>query len=178
MKRIAYILTFALFWLQACKVDNSKAVIGRVAGYKPIYSNDADLFIIQNKPARTVVKAGKIYVKDNYIFQNEIGEGIHIINNINPANVQRTGFISVKGSQEIAIKGNFLYSNNFSDLVVIDITDINNVKEVNRIKNSFYNTNFGLVPPIGGNYFECVDKNKGVVTGWLRDSIDNPQCQN
>lgn len=178
MKPILYFLFLVIVFLPACKVDNSNAIIGRVAGYKPVYSNEADLFIIQNKPARAVVKAGKIYVKDNYIFQNEIGDGIHIINNTNPANAQRTGFISIKGSQEIAIKGNFLYSNNFSDLVVVDISDITKVKEVSRIKNSFYSDNFALVPPIGGNYFECADKSKGVVIGWIRDSIDNPQCRN
>jgi hypothetical protein len=179
MKLHSLLLILAVGVISACRVDSTKTkMIGRVPGYKPIYSNDIDLYVIQNKPARAVVKAGKIYVKDNYIFQNEIGEGMHIINNSNPANAQRIGFISIKGSQEIAIKGNFLYSNNLSDLVVIDISNIANVKEVNRIKNTFYNANFQLAPPLGGGYFECVDKSKGVVTGWQRDSIDNPTCSN
>ena len=144
-----------------------------------MYSSSADLYLIQNKPARTVTNAGKIYVKDNYIFQNEIGEGIHILNNTNPANTIRSGFISIKGSQEIAIKGNYLYSNNFNDLVVVDISDINNVKEAGRVKNIFYNNNYQLAPPVaGGAYFECVDNSKGIVINWIQDSINNPKCRN
>lgn len=147
-------------------------------GYKPVYSTSAELYLIQNMPARAVTNAGKIYVKDNYIFQNEIGEGIHILHNTNPASTVRTGFISIKGSQEISIKGNYLYSNNYDDLVVVDITDVNKVKEVNRLKNIFYKNNFQLSPPAGSGYFECSDNKKGIVINWVRDSITNPKCRN
>ena len=125
-----------------------------------------------------MVNAGKIYVKGNLIFQNEIGEGIHIINNSIPANAQRTGFIKIKGSQEISIKGDYLYSNNYADLVVVNISNLTAVTEVSRIRNAFSDNNSQLVPPVRGNYFECVDNSKGTVIGWVRDSIDNPKCKN
>ena len=178
MNRPHYLGILLLLLFSACKPDKTISVIGKVSGFKPIYSTSAELYLIQNKPARAVTNAGKIYVKDNYIFQNEMGEGIHILNNSNPANTVRSGFISIKGSQEIAIKGNYLYSNNYDDLVVVDITDVNNVKEVNRVKNIFYKNNFQLSPPAGSGYFECADNSKGIVINWVRDSITNPKCRN
>ena len=178
MNRPHYLGILLLLLFSACKPDKTNSVIGKVSGFKPVYSTSAELYLIQNKPARAVTNAGKIYVKDNYIFQNEMGEGIHILNNSNPANTLRSGFISIKGSQEIAIKGNYLYSNNYDDLVVVDITNVNNVKEVNRVKNIFYKNNFQLSPPAGSGYFECADNSKGIVINWVRDSITNPKCRN
>ena len=178
MNRPHYLGILLLLLFSACKPDKTNSVIGKVSGFKPVYSTSAELYLIQNKPARAVTNAGKIYVKDNYIFQNEMGEGIHILNNSNPANTVRSGFISIKGSQEIAIKGNYLYSNNYDDLVVVDITNVNNVKEVNRVKNIFYKNNFQLSPPAGSGYFECADNSKGIVINWVRDSITNPKCRN
>lgn len=169
------ILAFALIFLHSCKPE-SNGTFGRMAGFKPIYSKDSASFIIKTSAPKSVVHAGKIYVKGNYIFQNEIGEGIHVIDNTNPGNAQRVAFIKIAGSEELAIKGNYLYSNNYSDLVVVNITDITKATEVNRIKNAFSSfTN--LRPPLPG-YFECVDNSKGIVTGWIKDSIDNPKCQN
>ncbi len=178
MTRLRYSAILILLFLSSCKTENNSSVMGKVLGYKPVYSTSAELYLIQNKPARSVTHAGKIYVKGNYIFQNEMGEGIHILDNTTPANTVRTGFISIKGSQEIAIKGNYLYSNNYDDLVVVDITDVNNVKEVNRVKNIFYKNNFQLSPPAGSGYFECADNKKGIVINWVRDSINNPKCRN
>jgi hypothetical protein len=175
-KSIFFILLCFAICFTACK-EEVVATSGKVLGYKPLYSNDANLFTIENKPAQNVSKAGKIYAKGNYIFQNEIGEGIHIINNTNPANAERIGFIKIKGSEEISIKGNYLYSNNFSDLVVLDISNISNAVEVKRIKDAFYVISTLSVPPRRG-YFECVDNSKGVVTGWMQDSITNAKCQN
>lgn len=178
MSRLQNSVILILLFLSACKSENNGSVVGKVMGFKPVYSTSADLYLIQNKPARVVTNAGKIYVKGNYIFQNEIGEGIHILDNTTPANTTRSGFINIKGSQEIAIKGNYLYSNNFNDLVVVDISDVNNVKEVSRVKNIFYNNNYQLAPLAGSGYFECVDNSKGIVINWIRDSINNPKCRN
>ncbi|MES2775492.1 MAG: hypothetical protein V4722_15055 [Bacteroidota bacterium] len=172
------LLVACILMAASCQPDDKFTPLGKVWGYKPIYGSDADLFTIESKPAREVSKAGKIYVKDNYIFQNEIGEGIHIINNTNPANAQRVGFIKIKGSEEISIKGNFLYSNNFTDLVVADISNLANVTEVSRTKSAFFSGTSQLMPPVRGSYFECVDASKGSVISWVKDSINNPKCRN
>jgi LVIVD repeat len=170
------LMVVAILLAASCK-EETTGKVGKVMAYKPLYSSDANIYSIQNKPPQHVTKAGKIYARGNYIFQNEIGLGIHIIDNSNPANAQRIGFIQIAGSEEISIKGNYLYSNNFSDLVVVDISNIKNAVEVNRIKNAFFSSSTLARPPRRG-YFECVDNSKGVVTGWIQDSIENPTCQN
>jgi hypothetical protein len=142
-----------------------------------LYKERTELFSNQRR-LKNVVNIELSSVSKNYfIKQRNASEGIHIINNSNPANAERIGFIKIKGSEEISIKGNYLYSNNFSDLVVIDISNISNVVEVNRVRNAFYAISTLSVPPRHG-YFECVDNSKGAVTGWIQDSITNAKCQN
>lgn len=172
IKSITFILT--VFFLYSCTREENAP--GRVSGYRPLYSQDTSIFTIESQPARDVVKAGKIYVKDNFIFQNEIGEGIHVIDNTNPAAASRVGFIKIIGSEELAIKGNFLYSNSFNDVVVVDISDVAHARVVNRINNAFNQNNFQLAPPYNG-YFECVNNGRGTVIAWIPDTLNNPTCR-
>src|SRR5687768_18002409 len=55
----------------------------------------------------------------------------------NPATASRIGFLSVKGAEEISIKENYLFTNNYMDLVVINIADFTNPVLVNRNKDAF-----------------------------------------
>ncbi len=108
-------------------------------------------------------KPGKIYFKDNYLFVNEYGKGIHVIDNSDPANPEQVAFYEIMGNVDMAIKGNILYADSYIDLVAIDITDINNPKEVGRLKNIFPE-----VVPDGDTWypFVMVDKTKGVIIDW------------
>ncbi len=118
--------------------------------------------------ARDLVNPGKIYFKDGYIFINEELKGIHIINNQNPANPQNIGFIEVPGNVDIAIKDNILYADSYVDLVAIDISDVNNPKEVKRIEDIFPYT----TPPFDENYGVAkVEEEKGVVIEWKIEKI-------
>lgn len=106
---------------------------------------------------------GKIYFKDNYLFVNEYGKGIHVIDNSNPADPKKIAFYKILGNVDMAIRGNILYADSYIDLVAIDISDINNPKEVGRLKNIFPE-----VVPEGSAWYSyaMVDKSKGVITGW------------
>ena len=66
---------------------------------------------------------GKIYVKDNYIYINELYDGIHVINDTNPSSPQRIAFIPIPGDVDIAIKDTTLYADSYVDLVTIDISN-------------------------------------------------------
>jgi hypothetical protein len=143
----------------------------KVFGYKPIYSNDASLKQVVADTAHPVKKAGKIYAYQNYLLQCEEGEGIHVIDNSNPAMAKRTSFIKVLGCNEISIKDNFLYTNSYRDLVTINISNINQPVETQRIANAF-NAGSGYLPePPEKGYYECVSLSKGMVVGWIKDSI-------
>lgn len=87
--------------------------------------------------ARPLVKPGKIYTKGNYLFINELKEGIHIIDNRNPSDPKTLAFISIPGNGDIAIRDNMLYADSYMDLVTFDISNLANIHEVARVQNVF-----------------------------------------
>ncbi len=92
---------------------------------------------IKSDKAEDISHPGKIYVLGNYIFMNEIGRGVHIIDNSNPASPVNKAFINIPGNEDIAVKGNTLYADCFTDLMVIDISDPSNVSLKNYVPNIF-----------------------------------------
>ena len=99
---------------------------------------------VQEKRTRIVTQTaqllrvpGKIYVKDNILFVNELAEGVHIIDNTNPSQPELIGFIVIPGNVDIAIRENVLYADSQNDLIVIDITDPTNASEITRIEDMF-----------------------------------------
>ena len=50
-------------------------------------------------PAQNLENPGKIYVKDNYLFINELKKGIHVIDNTNPSLPKAISFIQILGSR-------------------------------------------------------------------------------
>lgn len=110
-----------------------------------------------------LVNTGKIYFKDNYIFINDKYEGIHIIDNMDPANPQNISYITIPGNTDISIKGNLLYANSFVDLVVIDISNIENAIEVGRLEDAFP-YDYPMIENEYGAY--GVDDEKGLIVGW------------
>lgn len=145
-------------------------------GYSPVYASPEEIALIKLEPAQNTQFAGKIYAFRNYIFQNELNKGIHIINNTNRNQPHKDGFLKVPFSTEIAIKGNFLYTNNVDDLVVFDISDIANPRLVKRIENVFATID-QQYPPVHNTVFECPDPSKGIVVRWERKEISKPKCR-
>jgi hypothetical protein len=148
----------------------------KVWGYKPVYTADTTYREIEYiKSAQPVVNAGKIYVKDDLIYQCETGKGIHIIDNADPAHAKRIAFLAIKGCEEIAIKGNLLYTNNYYDLVTVDISIPEKAHIVARNKDVFYAAS--TMPhtwemPEQSGYFQCAQfYQDSVISGWVQDSI-------
>jgi hypothetical protein len=92
---------------------------------------------------------GKIYVKDNYIFINEVKKGIHIIDNTNPQQPQNIAFLKIPGVIDMAVKDNTLYADNYIDIVAFDISNPKTIKETGRVKEVFQN---GLTDGISWYY--------------------------
>lgn len=82
---------------------------------------------------------GKIYVKDNYIFINELKKGLHIIDNSNPQKPENIAFLKVPGVIDVAVKDNILYADSYMDMVTFDISDPKNIKQTGRVKDVFVN---------------------------------------
>jgi hypothetical protein len=156
----------------------------KVWGYKPVFTLDTSLLEIKSEGVKDVLYPAKIYVRGNLIFQNDLGFGIHVMDNTNPNSPTRIGFIRIHGNSEMSIQGNYLYANSMQDLVVVDISDWQNVVEVKRIKNAF---NYGgssasylsIPVPERNVFYECNTKPWPYVhTGWTQDSIYDHNCFN
>ncbi|MBK7428683.1 MAG: hypothetical protein IPI60_17525 [Saprospiraceae bacterium] len=61
-----------------------------------------------------------------------------------------------------------MYTDQFSELVVIDIHNIAEAMELSRKEGVFPNS--GNLPDPNSGYFQCPDPNKAV-EGWVRDSM-------
>jgi len=161
--------------LAGCLTDkeDSRLAVGKVEGLRPVYSeNWKD---IQSLDPRPVNKLGKIYYKDSTIYVAETGWGIHVIDNRNPFNPVRTRFLQIPGCRDIAIRGSILYADNVTDLVAIDISNLENIALLSRVE-GLYPQLDQLAPESYQGFFECVDPSKGAVVAWETAILDNPQC--
>ncbi|MEJ7769241.1 MAG: hypothetical protein WKF89_15585 [Chitinophagaceae bacterium] len=172
------ILTPVLFilFVFACTPTTNTLPPGNQEAYQPVYASPVDLTRIALEPAKNTALAGKIYAIGNYILQNDLNTGIHIIDNRNRNQVKKIGFLKVPFSTEIAVKGNYLYTNNLNDLVVFDISNINNPQLVKRIVNVFPAVD-QKYPPFNNVAFECPDTTKGIVVSWEKKMLTDPKCR-
>jgi hypothetical protein len=146
----------------------------------PIYSeNTSGIKAISVEPPRNTVHGGKINVLGSIIYQVEQDSGIHVINAANPSNPQKLGFIRSFLCKELSVKNGRIYTNNFSDLVVIDASNINDVREVARTTGVFPDLALQYPEKESGatlTFFQCPDPKKGIVIGWEKKSITNANC--
>ena len=108
--------------------------------YEPVYTTVEEIReSVSLLGPQPIHATGKIYFKDGFMYVNEPGEGIHIINNQNPASPFAVRFLKIPGNYDLAIKGNTLYADSFVDLVAFDVSDLSNIREVNRLEGIFQN---------------------------------------
>ena len=170
-------LFFLVLCLTSCWPENSDPVNGISfdgTGYKPIYASGSDIANVSVKEAVALSDPGKIYLLDPYIFVNERGKGVHIIDNSDPKNPNNLAFIDIPGNYDIAAKGNWLYADNVTDLLVFDISNPKTPKLTKRIANAIPVNNY---PPFQNVYFECPDTKNGIIIGWEKTPMSSrPKC--
>lgn len=151
-----FCLLLLSFGLQDCS-DRCK-VTNTYTYYKPVYSTSAEVRAsVRYEAPRQLTNLGKIYLKDNYLFLNEMGEGIHVIDNRDPSVPTMVGFLKIRGNYDLAMVGNYLYADSFIDLIVFDATDKTSIKEVDRIERVFDH---------GISYGYPVLANNKILTDW------------
>lgn len=172
MKKITTLLWLLAIGISlgACTNKQDKEVMG----YAPLYLDEQHIPVFHILPPQPIVKAGKIYIQGNRLFQLEQGTGIHVLDISQSVDPKALGFIPIGGAQEISIKDQFLYTNQYNDLLVIDISNLDDIKTLTRLPNSF-KLQEGSLPPEPG-YFDCVDPKKGSVIGWEKKLLHNPRC--
>jgi hypothetical protein len=127
----------ALFcMLYSCHKNNQQTRTYTI--YKPVYkARSTVLAAINGNVSQPVETAGKIYIRDNFIYLNEVDKGIHIIDNSTPARPIQIAFLAIPGNLDIAVKENILYADMYGDLLAIDIINPKKVKISSIIKNFF-----------------------------------------
>ncbi|MEX1190654.1 MAG: hypothetical protein WEA99_01690 [Brumimicrobium sp.] len=137
--------------------------------YSPIYTSYEDFRKHSTfKSPQSITSQGNIYIKDQYIFITEPEKGIHFIDNSSPASPQQIGFLELIGCTGLEIRGDRLYANSYIDLVVFDISSIQQPVELNRVKDAFPEA----LPHFEDDYpLNVIDKSEGVVTGWKLETI-------
>jgi hypothetical protein len=175
--RYLYLLSLLLFYSCTDNDNDVSIVRGAVEGYKPIYTKDTTgLKIITALPPHAVTKAGKIYVSGTRLFQVEVDSGVHVIDYTDKQHPERSTFIKIPGCNELAVKGDYLYVNNYDDMVVVDVSHLPEVAVTQRLQAVFRNSR-QKYPPERGVLFECVDSSKGWVVDWQLTTINNPKCE-
>jgi len=133
--------------LQSCVKDTCEGEL-TYSKSTPIYVTvDEIRKDIQVEAPRALKRPGKIYFYQNYILLNEFREGLHVINNQDPANPQKIAFIKIPGNMDMAVKDNILYADNYIDLLSIDISDPTNALLKTRTEDVF--PSFGLNEDLG-----------------------------
>lgn len=135
---ITFTLCFSIFTFFMSSCYDKVELTRTYTVMEPVYMSTAEIRasvgIVQPEPLQT---PGKIYMLGNFLFINEPGEGVHVIDNANPEDPKNISFIKIPGNFDIAGMGNLLYADSYMDLVILDISNLNDVQVVHRNENIF-----------------------------------------
>ena len=123
--------------------------------YTPVFELKSSILAAINGDAgEAIAQPGQIYIKDNFIYLSDANKGIHVIDNSDPTHPVQTAFLKIPGNSGIAIRGNILYADMYSDLLSIDISSPGHAKVVGHLFHFFGYR----------DYFADTTK---VLTGWI-----------
>lgn len=154
-KLIVAFLAFSM-GLSSCLRDE---VVTKYTFYRPVFKTTEQARAeIKSYSPIDVQNPGKIYYKDGFIFLNELQKGIHVIDMRVVNQPTRIGFIKIPGCVDMAVRGNILYADMFTDLIALDITNPRDVKRTHIAEGAFPE-----------NYYNgaLVTKDK-VIADWIR----------
>ncbi len=154
----------AISALSSCLQDECEAT-QTYTRWDPIYRTLDDLAQeIKSEPARELGQTGKIFYHNGYLLISEVYEGIHVIDNRDPANPVNLSFINIPGNLDMAVKGNRLYADMYTELMTFDISEITDVKLIDQEHNVF-------------RAYYYVDEELGLITGYEeRDETVTIDC--
>lgn len=155
------------FLLVSCDQETGETVTVAVPVTQSIQEFRASVKV---EEPQGIKESGKIYAYKDYVFVNDKNEGVHVIDNSDRYNPEKIKFLKIPRNTDIAVKNDKLYANNGMDLVVFDISDINNIKESGRIKDVF--PNYHQVVPRGVSYIDSqnFDPSKEVIIGYVMET--------
>lgn len=175
MKKIySFLFLFAALSIVSCdKEDDTDLVRFAVPTVKSLAEIRSSVSVTSAQPTQS---NGKIYVAEQYLFYIAQESGVHVFDNSNPASPQNIAFINLAGVHDIAVKGNYLFADNFVDLLVFDISNIQNISLVRTVPNSI--VFFPQYPEDAEFYDYTVNPNQDeIITGFTIEMKPRPQGQ-
>jgi len=138
---------------------------------KPVYMDYQTLrSAVAVSSPRPLVDVSRVYVYQSAVFLVNPNNGIHVLDNSDPASPVNAAFIEVPGNTELSIRDNYLYADSYIDLVTLDISDPSNVVEVARQEDIFPYDEYQNVPRDIYFGYNDIDQSRGVVVGY--ENID------
>ena len=129
------LLMFVMFFISCDKKEYEVVNIAT-----PVYMTKEEFkSSVKITAPQETIQSGKIYVYGDLILINDVDKGIHVIDNSNPLEPKKKVFIEIVGNEDMEIKGDYLYADSLMDLVVFDISDLDNITEVTRIDDVLLN---------------------------------------
>jgi len=169
MKRSPFFLIFLVLFSFSCDDDGpyEAYLVARPVLMDAITFKAEAIDISEPTP---ILSSGKIYAYKSYIFINDVDRGFHVIDNQNPTAPKSIAFIKLEGNYDISVKDDKLFADSYGDLVIFDISDINNIKLTSRLENAIYNNDIWLTnlefPQADIYDYSKIDYNKDIVVGW------------
>lgn len=132
--KIGIVLLLSSIYLASCQKEPVETALFAVPQIKKMADIRASVGV---KLAQSTDSDGKIYVTENQLFYIAQESGVHIFNNENPQSPVNIAFLAIEGVHDIAVKGNYLFADNFVDLLVFDISNLSNITLVQTLENTF-----------------------------------------
>ena len=172
MKKL-FLTGFIAFLLVACEKETIPEETIQVA--VPVTMTIADFRASVKITAPVEIEqSGKIYSYMNYILINDVNKGVMVVDNSN-YNPVKKNFLKIPGNTDIAIRDEVLYANSGRDLVTFDISDINNIKIMDRLEDVFEDYHPQL--PVEALYadYRGVSWHEQVIVGYTLETRPKPE---
>jgi hypothetical protein len=124
--------------LSSCLKDDCEREVTYIQS-TPIYKTKTEIRLGEpiTEAPRDLLDPVQFYYYKEHIFISERGQGIHIIDNTHPENPQPVSFLSIEGAENMAIKNDILYVNNYVDLLTIDVSNPKSTSLMGRTNDIF-----------------------------------------
>jgi len=142
-------------------------------GKRPLYLPLSALDGVKSMEPQSIENTGPIFLLDTLFFMTEMKKGIHVFNVKDSASIQNLTFFSIPAVTDFTIYNGFLYADSWTDLLTIDISNLQNIALITREEAVFEPL---LYPPLYQGFFECVDLSLGAVVGWEDARLEKAKC--
>lgn len=163
------LLLLIFLFLYSCSTNNDEFEVYELFTPIVMTMDEVRATVAVEEPQEIQV-TGKIYVKDQLLLVGDEKRGIHIFDNSQPESPHKIAFLAIPGNHDMEIRGNYLYADSYKDLLVFDLSDINQIDIRSRKKEVFpYQIDYpqGDELPYDINW-EGIDFSNSIVVGWER----------